>query len=235
VGGGAGTQRQRPTTFLLRLAPAATVAFMTGDPACWLSEVCEECGRMRENPERDVCENCGHRAGAPPRPLPPSRDRDEAGRARNSRPRDGLGRPLPYGSVGVERAPEGVLRAPEATLAEAQRLLDAGMPFHAHEVLEDAWKTAPGSERALWRGLAQLAVGLTHAMRGNSVGARSLLLRGVDNIEAYGEHPPHGVNVNGLVGWARGVAADLDVGVHDTHVVPSALQSSALKLSSGTH
>ncbi len=71
------------------------------------------------------------------------RDRDTAGRARNARPRDALGRPLPYGEVGEDRAPEGVVRTPAQTLAEAQRLLDAGRPFHAHEVLEDAWKSAP--------------------------------------------------------------------------------------------
>ncbi len=38
--------------------------------------------------------------------------------------------------------------------------------FHAHEVLEDAWKTGPEAQRELWRGLAQLAVGLTHAAPG---------------------------------------------------------------------
>src|SRR4051812_12596174 len=80
------------------------------------------------------------------------RDRDAQGRARNARPRDGLGRPLPYGAVGEERAPEGVLRPPDQALAEAQHLLDAGRPFHAHEVLEDAWKSAPEEERLLWRG-----------------------------------------------------------------------------------
>ncbi|MPY41740.1 DUF309 domain-containing protein, partial [Streptomyces phyllanthi] len=89
-----------------------------------------------------------------------ARDRDAEGRARNARPRDGLGRPLPYGVRGVERQPEGVVRGPEDTVAEAQALLDAGKPFHAHEVFEDAWKSGPDEERALWRGLAQLAVGL---------------------------------------------------------------------------
>ncbi|MER6901906.1 DUF309 domain-containing protein, partial [Amycolatopsis sp. NPDC000740] len=88
-----------------------------------------------------------------------SRDRDDQGRARNARPRDGLGRPLPYGSDGVPRQPEGVQRTPAETLAEAQHLLDAGRPFHAHEVFEDAWKATDGPERELWRGLAQLAVG----------------------------------------------------------------------------
>ncbi|MBA2309585.1 MAG: DUF309 domain-containing protein, partial [Pseudonocardiales bacterium] len=87
------------------------------------------------------------------------RDRDEAGRPLNARPRDGLGRPLPYGSPGVDRPPAATPLSPEAALDEAQRLLDEGMPFHAHEVLEEAWKSAPEPERALWRALAQLAVG----------------------------------------------------------------------------
>ncbi|CAM5400121.1 hypothetical protein SCALM49S_10045 [Streptomyces californicus] len=59
-----------------------------------------------------------------------------------------------------------------------QRLLDEGMPFHAHEVFEDAWKSGPEGERELWRGLAQLAVGLTHAARGNITGGPRLLRRG---------------------------------------------------------
>src|SRR5260370_12982698 len=80
----------------------------------------------------------------------------------NTRPRDKLGRPLPYGAPGVERQPEDVSRTPDEALADAQRLFDAGLPFHAHEVLEDAWKAAPPGERALWRGLAQLAVGVSH-------------------------------------------------------------------------
>ncbi|AXX32914.1 DUF309 domain-containing protein [Actinosynnema pretiosum subsp. pretiosum] len=137
------------------------------------------------------------------------RDRDPDGRARNARPRDGLGRPLPYGAVGVERQPEGVVRAPDESLREAQRLLDEGKPFHAHEVLEDAWKSAPEAERELWRGLAQLAVGLTHALRGNGRGARSLVERGARSIEPYRDARPHGVDVAGLVDWAeRGTYLD---------------------------
>ena len=138
------------------------------------------------------------------------RDRDTEGRARNARPRDALGRPLPYDAVGEERAPEGVVRPPADTLAEAQALLDAGRPFHAHEVLEDAWKSAPDAERQLWRGLAQLAVGLTHAMRGNTRGAATLLERGAGNIEVYADGPPHGIEVESLVTWARGLAAAAD-------------------------
>jgi uncharacterized protein len=137
-----------------------------------------------------------------------ARDRDVEGRARNARPRDALGRPLPYGAVGEERAPEGVVRPPAQALAEAQELLDAGRPFHAHEVLEDAWKSAPEAERELWRGLAQLAVGLTHAMRGNARGATTLLERGAGNIGGYATAPPYGIDVDGLTHWARELAAD---------------------------
>ena len=135
--------------------------------------------------------------------MPADRDRDPAGRARNARPRDALGRPLPHGAVGEERAPEGVVRPAAEALAEAQRLLDADRPFHAHEVLEDAWKQAPAGERQLWRGLAQLAVGRTHLLRGNSRGAATLLERGAGNVAAYAGDPPHGVDVDGLVRWAR--------------------------------
>jgi predicted metal-dependent hydrolase len=138
------------------------------------------------------------------------RDRDATGRARNARPRDALGRPLAPGQPGVARGPDGVLRAPTESLVEAQRLLDAGLPFHAHEVLEDAWKSAPPELRELWRGLAQLAVGLTHAGRGNRAGARSLLQRGAESISGYRGTRPYDVDVDGLVGWARASAATLE-------------------------
>ena len=142
----------------------------------------------------------------------PSRDRDPEGRARNARPRDALGRPLPHDAVGEPRAPEGIVREPLVALAEAQALLDAGRPFHAHEVLEDAWKSSVPGERRLWRGLAQLAVGLTHAARGNGRGAVTLLERGVGNVAPYADAPPHGVDVAGLVAWGSGLAADAAAG-----------------------
>lgn len=143
-----------------------------------------------------------------------ARDRDDEGRARNARPRDGLGRPLPYGADGVERQPEGVVRTPEQSVAEAQELLTAGKPFHAHEVFEDAWKSGPEEERTLWRGLAQLAVGLTHAARGNATGGARLLRRGAGAIEEWasvsGRERPYGMDLGGLAGWARGLAGEVE-------------------------
>ncbi|MFF3913982.1 DUF309 domain-containing protein [Streptomyces sp. NPDC001852] len=145
-----------------------------------------------------------------------ARDRDPEGRARSARPRDGLGRPLPYGAEGVPRQPEGVVRRPRETVEEAQALLDAGKPFHAHEVFEDAWKSGPEEERTLWRGLAQLAVGLTHAARGNAVGGARLLRRGAGALVAWeteqGEDRPYGIDLAGLTRWARELAARVEGG-----------------------
>ncbi len=153
------------------------------------------------------------------------RDRDPAGRPRNARPRDGLGRPLPYDAVGVERAPEGVRRSPAQTIRQAQQLLDDGKPFHAHEVFEDAWKSAAGDERALWRGLAQLAVGITHAARGNATGGAALLRRGAQAIHPYLGDDPYGIDVAAVTRWAVQSADDLDAG-HGRIPTPSLLGSS---------
>jgi len=136
------------------------------------------------------------------------RDRDPAGRARNARPRDGLGRPLPHDAEGVERVPDDLVLPPDESLVEAQRLLDLGRPFHAHEVLEGTWKAAPAAERDLWQGLAQVAVGLTHRARGNPTGASTLLQRGAARIEPYAGAPPYGIDVTGLVAPARSLAGE---------------------------
>ena len=120
----------------------------------------------------------------PPHHEPADRDRDSAGRARQARPRDRLGRPLPYGSVGVEPVSEEPL-PPMATISYAHELLIKGRPFSAHEVYEARWKAGPDSERELWQGLAQLCVGITHAERGNRIGALRLVGRARRRLETY--------------------------------------------------
>ncbi len=52
-------------------------------------------------------------------------------------------------------------------------------------MLEAAWKAAPQDQRDIWKGLAQIAVGLTHARRGNGRGAVTLLRRGADAVGRY--------------------------------------------------
>ncbi len=133
------------------------------------------------------------------------RDRNPEGRPENARPRDGLGRPLPYGSPGVEPVPSRPRTAEEA-LSDAQDLLDRERPFQAHEVLEDQWKAADPRERDLWQGLAQLCVALTHQRRGNAKGAAALAARGAARIAGDETAPPHGIDVPGLLAWARALA-----------------------------
>jgi uncharacterized protein len=133
------------------------------------------------------------------------RDRDEEGRARQARPRDELGRPLPYGSTGVEPVSEEPL-PPDETLRYARELVDGGRPFSAHEVLEARWKAGPDEQRDLWQGLAQICVGLTHALRGNQVGAGRLVDRGCARLEAYAATggPAYGLDLAAVADCARG-------------------------------
>jgi predicted Zn-dependent protease len=132
------------------------------------------------------------------------RDRDTRGRARQARPRDALGRPLPYGAEGVEPVSEEPL-PPDETLSIARELLEAGRPFAAHEVLEARWKAGPEQERDLWQGLAQVCVAITHQARGNQVGADRLFDRAAVRLEAYAAtgRPAYGLEVDALAEQAR--------------------------------
>jgi uncharacterized protein len=142
----------------------------------------------------------------------PERDRDAAGRPRNARPRDSLGRPLARDAVGQPVMPDGLDVTPDWALSTAQQLLDDDRPFHAHEVLEAAWKSAPPAERNLWQGLAQLAVGLTHALRGNGHGATALLRRGAVRVRGYAGSCPHGIAVDDIVRAANALADRIESG-----------------------
>jgi predicted metal-dependent hydrolase len=137
------------------------------------------------------------------------RDRDEAGRPRSTRPRDALGRPLPQGSQGVPRIPDDLELSPSETLAYAQDLLDRGLAFNAHEVLEAAWKNGPYDEKALWQGLAQLVVGITHVQRGNVNGAIAVLGRASVRLAHVDRPAPYAVDVAGLVDYAGALINDL--------------------------
>src|SRR5207342_1993030 len=98
------------------------------------------------------------------------------------------GRPLDPADCpgsGGDRIPDDLMITGAEAAALADRLLRDGRPFHAHEVLEAAWKSGPADERDLWQGLAQIAVGLTHARRGNARGAVALLSRGADRVRGY--------------------------------------------------
>ncbi len=95
--------------------------------------------------------------------------------------------------------------APAEAAELGGRLLAEGRPFHAHEVFEAAWKSAPGPDRELWRGLAQIAVGLTHARRGNTSGAAALLRRGASHVARFTSAGDAGPSPQGTTAAASGV------------------------------
>ena len=153
-----------------------------------------------------------------------TRDRDPAGRPRNARPRDGLGRPLDRSAgttaSAADRIPDDLVITGAEAAALADRLLREGRPFHAHEVLEAAWKSGPPGERDLWQGLAQIAVGLTHARRGNARGAVALLRRGAQRVRAHQDRPepptgterdhPYGMDIPAVLAAADDLAARIE-------------------------
>ncbi len=72
-------------------------------------------------------------------------------------------------------------------LRPAFDLFNRGAYFEAHEALEDLWRAADPADKLFLQGLTQIAVGMVHHQRGNLVGARSLLPRGMANLEGYPE------------------------------------------------
>jgi len=59
--------------------------------------------------------------------------------------------------------------------------------------------------------LAQIAVGLTHARRGNPRGAVTLLRRGTERIRAYQAGPsPYGMDIAAVVTAAEDLAARVE-------------------------
>ena len=64
-------------------------------------------------------------------------------------------------------------------------LFNRGHFFDAHEALEDVWRSVPRGQplRRHLQGMVQLAVAFHHASTGNYVGARSVLERGIGNLD----------------------------------------------------
>jgi predicted metal-dependent hydrolase len=73
----------------------------------------------------------------------------------------------------------------------------SGRFFEAHEELELAWRAAAAGERDFYQGLVHVAVAWYQAGRGNTVGARRQLEKGLRRLEGY--EPAHrGVDVAGV-------------------------------------
>jgi predicted metal-dependent hydrolase len=72
-------------------------------------------------------------------------------------------------------------------LSRGIALFNRGEFFEAHEVLEDVWRPSAEPERRFLQALIQVAVGLHHHSKGNSIGAASLLRRASRNLEGYAD------------------------------------------------
>ena len=101
------------------------------------------------------------------------------------RPRDRLGRPLPADSApdpSIPPVPDVRDLHDTEVLDLALRFVSDGLPFHAHEVCEQRWRTASESDREVWRALAQWGAAETHAARGNAEGAHRLAERALTGL-----------------------------------------------------
>jgi uncharacterized protein len=107
-------------------------------------------------------------------------------RNKPERPRDRLGRPLPWGAVSDLHLEDFDALTLEENHALARAHARAGRWFPAHEGWETAWKQARDSEEAeLFKGLSQMGAGYVHLLRGNAHGASTLLRRAASRIATY--------------------------------------------------
>jgi hypothetical protein len=114
--------------------------------------------------------------------------RPSASRSKPERPRDRLGRPLPWGAAGELHLEDfdALSLAENHDLARAHAR--AGRWFPAHEAWETAWKQARETDEAeLFKGLSQMGAGYVHLLRGNAHGAATLLRRAASRITGYAD------------------------------------------------
>ena len=125
---------------------------------------------------------------------------------KRERPRDELGRPLPWGAENRLQMEDYDRLPPEEDHRLAIQHFNARQFFPAHEAWESAWRQLRNTdEEEFFHGLAQLGAGFTHYMRGNPHGARILLGRAVQRISGYG--PRHrGIDVAKLAAETGAVA-----------------------------
>ena len=103
------------------------------------------------------------------------------------RPRDPLGRPLPWEAENQLPMED----FEELDLEENHRLglayFNAGNFFSAHEAWEACWKASKGTpDEELFKGLSQLGAGYVHYRRENHHGAKTLLRRAASRIGLAG-------------------------------------------------
>src|SRR3954464_11148395 len=107
-------------------------------------------------------------------------------RQKPERPRDELGRPLPWDAQTRLRLPDFDAMSTEENDRAARKFLVDRNFFGAHEAWETAWKQSKGTgDEELFKGLSQLGAGYVHLLRGNAHGAASLLRRAASRVGRY--------------------------------------------------
>src|SRR5262245_47371977 len=102
------------------------------------------------------------------------------------RPRDELGRPLPWEEENLLHLPDFDALSVEENDRLGRELLQDRNYFGAHEAWETAWKQARGTgDEELFKGLSQMGAGYVHLLRGNAHGATTLLRRGARRVSGY--------------------------------------------------
>ncbi len=107
-------------------------------------------------------------------------------RQKPERPRDELGRPLPWEAENLLHLPDFDALSVEQNHERGRRYVGEENWFGAHEAWETAWKQARGTgDEELFKGLSQMGAGYVHLRRGNAHGAQTLLLRAARRIGGY--------------------------------------------------
>jgi uncharacterized protein len=107
-------------------------------------------------------------------------------RQKPERPRDRLGRPLPWDAEPELHLPDFDALGLEENHELGRRFVREGNWFGAHEAWETAWKQARGTgDEEFFKGLSQMGAGYVHLLRGNAHGAKTLLRRGAGRIGRY--------------------------------------------------
>jgi hypothetical protein len=129
---------------------------------------------------------------------------------KTKRPRDELGRLLPWGSENRLRMEDFDSLPAEENHRLAIEHFDAGRFFPAHEAWETVWKQSKGtSDEEFFKGLSQLGAGYTHYRRGNPHGTHVLMRRALSRITSF-PSPHHGIDVERLAAEVDRHARDVE-------------------------
>ena len=132
-------------------------------------------------PPRDGAESSGNREEAQGKTGKPTETRNKP-----ERPRDLLGRPLPWGAQGMLALEDFDSMSLDENHELGRAHARAGEWFAAHDAWETAWKQSRDTgEAELFKGLSQMGAGYVHLFRGNAHGAATLLRRAAMRIARY--------------------------------------------------